>query len=70
METRIDQAPAERPATQSASALQELLGKTPILASLEVQSTERDKAGVFVRTHSAVILAAASDWSEPACSQR
>ena len=64
LETRIDHAPAERPATQSASALQELLGKTPILASLEVQSTERDKARVFVRTHSAVILAAASDWSE------
>jgi hypothetical protein len=64
LETRIDQAPAERPATQSTSALQGLLGKTPILASLQVQSTERDKAGVFVRTHSAVILAAASDWNE------
>jgi len=64
LETRIDQAPAERSVTQSTSALQELLGKTPILASLQVQSTERDKAGVFVRTHSAVILAAASDWSE------
>jgi hypothetical protein len=64
VETRIDQAPVERSATQSTSALQELLGKAPILASLEVQSSERDQAGVFVRTHSAVILAAASDWSE------
>lgn len=63
LETRIDQVPAERPAAQSTSALQELLGKTPILASLEVQLTERDKAGVFVRTHSAVILAAPSDWN-------
>jgi hypothetical protein len=64
LETRIDQVPVERPATQSKSALQELLNKTPILASLEVQSTDRDQAGVFGRTDSAVILVAASDWSE------
>jgi len=65
LETRIDQAPAERPVTpQSTSALKELLDKTPILASLQVQSSTRDKAGVFVRIHSAVALAAASDWRE------
>lgn len=64
LETRIDQAPAERPVQQSTSALKELLDKTAILASLQVQSTERDKAGVFVRTHSAIVLVAASDWSE------
>jgi len=65
LETRIDQAPAERPVTpQSTSALKELLDKTPILASLQVQSSARDKAGVFVRIHSAVALVAASDWSE------
>jgi hypothetical protein len=64
LETRIDQKPAERPATQSASALQELLQKTPLLASLLVQSTERDQAGVFIRIHSAVVLVAASDWNE------
>lgn len=66
LETRIDQAPAGRPVTpQSTSALKELLDKTPILASLQVQSTTLDKAGVFVRIHSAVALVAASDWSEP-----
>ena len=64
LETRIDQAPAARPAQQSTSALQELLNKTPILASLQVQSTERDKAGVFARIHSAVVLVAASGWDE------
>lgn len=65
LETRIDQAPAETLApTSSASALKELLSKTPILASLQLQSTQRDAAGVFVRIHTAVILAAASDWSE------
>jgi hypothetical protein len=31
-----------------------------------VQSTQRDPAGVFVRIHSAVVLAAASDWDERA----
>ena len=64
LETRIDQTPVERSATQAASALKELLDKTPLLASLQVQSTERDQAGVFVRIHSAVVLAAASDWDE------
>ena len=64
LETRIDQAPDQHPAQKSTSGLQELLGKTPILASLQMQSTERDQAGVFVRIHSAVVLMAASDWSE------
>jgi hypothetical protein len=64
LETRIDQAPAEHSVAQSTSALQELLHQTPILASLHVQSTARDQAGVFVRIHSAVVLAAASDWNE------
>ena len=62
LETRIDQVPPERTA-QSTSALQELLNKTPILASLQVQSTERDSAGVFVRIHSGVVLMAASEWN-------
>ncbi|HME34347.1 MAG TPA: hypothetical protein VKF84_03840 [Candidatus Sulfotelmatobacter sp.] len=64
LETRIDQAPAARPAQQSTSALQELINKTTILASLQVQSTEHDKVGVFARIHSAVVLVAASDWNE------
>jgi len=65
LETRIDQSPAQRPAApQTTSALQELLNKSQILASLQTQSTERDKAGVFVRIHSAVALLAASDWNQ------
>lgn len=65
LETRIDQAPVQGSgAPQSTSALKELLDKTPIQASLQVQSSERDKAGVFVRIHSAVVLAAASDWNK------
>jgi hypothetical protein len=65
LETRIDQPAVQRPVTpQNTTALKELLDKTHILASLKVQSTERDNAGVFVRIHSAVVLAASSDWNE------
>jgi hypothetical protein len=65
LETRIDQSPSQRPTgAQTTTALQELLNKTPLLASLQVQSTERDKVGVFVRIRSAVVLEAASDWNQ------
>lgn len=64
LETRIDQAPTERAVTGQSSALKELLEKTSVLASLHVQSTERDKAGVFVRIRSAVVLLGASDWNK------
>jgi hypothetical protein len=69
LETRIDQPPVEHRVTpQNTTALQELLEKSQILASLQVQSSERkserEKADVFVRIHSAVVLAAASDWNE------
>jgi hypothetical protein len=65
LETRIDEPPVRRPVTpQNTTALQELLAKTQMLASLQVQSTEPERAGVFVRIHSAVALAAAADWNE------
>jgi hypothetical protein len=65
LETRIDQTPAEALATvSSAAALKDLLANTPLLASLQVQATQHDPAGVFVRIHSAVVLSAASDWNE------
>jgi hypothetical protein len=65
LETRIDQAPAEAPATVSSAApLKDLLNKAPILGSLQLHSTQRDPSDVFVRIHSAVVLAAGSDWNE------
>jgi hypothetical protein len=65
LETRIDRSADVRPVTlQSTSALKDLLDKTQIIASLQVQSTERDQSGVFIRIHTAVVLAAASDWNE------
>jgi len=66
LEARIDQAPIAGPVAQAGSALKDLLDKTPILASLQLQSTQRDNARVFVRIHSAVVLAAAADWNESA----
>ncbi len=65
METRIDLAPAAHPAsTQAGSPLQQLLSKTQLLASLQVQSSETDSAGVFVRIHSGIAFSAASDWND------
>jgi hypothetical protein len=77
LETHIDQAAVERPAApQSTSELKDLLGKTQILASLQIQTTQiqstqvqstgHDQSGVFIRIHSAIVLTAASDWNEAA----
>jgi hypothetical protein len=64
LETRIDQAPPEpSSALQTGSELKALLQKSPILASLQLQSTQLDSSEVFVRMNSAVVLAAASDWN-------
>ena len=65
LETRIDQSLVQRPGNpQGTTALQELFSTTQFLGSLQVQSTETEGAGVFVRIHSAVVFAAASDWDE------
>jgi hypothetical protein len=65
LETRIDQAPLKTSASSEASApLKDLFQKAQVRAILQVQSTERDKDGVFVRIHSGVAFLAASDWPE------
>lgn len=67
LETRIDQAPAVTPAaSQSGAELKTLLEKSPVLAALQVQSTARDRGGVFVRIHSAVVVESAADWKAQA----
>jgi hypothetical protein len=67
LETRIDIAPVQ---TQTSSgtgeSLKTLLHSNPALATLQLQDTELDKDGVFVRIHSAVVLLGASDWDESA----
>jgi hypothetical protein len=65
LEARIDQAPLKTSASSDASApLKDLFQKAQVRAILQVQATERDKDGVFVRIHSGVALLAASDWPE------
>lgn len=67
METRIDQAPVQQSVSASLStSLGDLLQKNRVRALLQVQSTERDKDGVFVRPHAAVALLGDSDWKEAA----
>ena len=65
LETRIDQAPVNTSvAADTAASLKELLAKNPVSAVLQVESTEPDKDGVFVRMHSAVALLGQSEWNE------
>jgi len=65
LETRIDQAPLKTSASSDASTpLKDLFQKAQVRAILQVQNTERDKDGVFVRIHSGVAFLAATDWPE------
>ena len=64
LETRIDQSPLPAAAPKTISALKQLLDKTSTIASLEVQFTDRDKTGVFVRTRSAIVLVSGSEWDQ------
>jgi len=67
LETRIDQAPVQQTVSASLStSLGDLLQKNRVRALLQVQSTERDKEGVFVRIHAVVALLGDSDWNEAA----
>jgi hypothetical protein len=64
LETRIDQAPVRHATKAEGSPLKEILKKNQVVAALQVQSTERDTAGVFARIHAAIVLAGSSDWDE------
>jgi hypothetical protein len=65
LETRIDQAPLKTSApSDAATSLKDLFQKAQVRAILQVQATERDKDGVFVRIHSGVAFVAAADWQE------
>jgi hypothetical protein len=67
LETRIDRAPVQQSASASLSnPLSDLLQKNRVRALLQIQSTERDHDGVFVRIHAAVAFLGESDWNEPA----
>lgn len=66
LETRIDQASIPAGAVSSGNELKELLRRNPVLASLQVQSSEKDTGGVFIRLHSTVVLYSSSVWNEAA----
>ncbi len=67
LETRIDQQPVKAAVAENTGAsLKDLLAKNPVSAMLQVESTEQDNDGVFVRMHSAVALLGQSDWNESA----
>jgi hypothetical protein len=67
LETRIDQVTVPRSVlSDSGAPLKELLQRNRVRALMQVQATERDKDGVFVRLHSGIALLGESDWNEAA----
>jgi hypothetical protein len=67
LETRIDQVTVPQSVvSDSGASLKELFKKNRVRAVLQVQATERDKEGVFVRFHSGFALLGESDWNETA----
>ena len=65
LETRIDQpTTSSAGATDSRASLRELFSKNRVLAQLQVQGTDRDLTGGFVRIHSGVAFLGESDWDE------
>ena len=67
LETRIDQQPVKAAVAENSEAsLKDLLVKNPVSAMLQVETTEQDNDGVFVRMHSAVALLGQSEWNESA----
>lgn len=65
LETRIDQPPVKAAVAENAEvSLRDLLAKNPVSAMLQVESTEQDSDGVFVRMHSAVALLGQAEWNE------
>ena len=67
LETRIDQPPVKAAVAENTEAsLRDLLAKNTVSAMLQVESTEQDKDGVFIRMHSAVALLGQAEWDESA----
>lgn len=63
LETRIDEAPAERVTLAgSTDALRAALDKAGLEAALSIQSSCVEPSGAFVTLHSAIVLRASGDW--------
>jgi len=64
LETRIDEPPSlNAGSTQAGAELKRLLERNSATASLQIQSSQKGQAGVFIRMHSLIVLSAASDWN-------
>lgn len=67
LETRIDQPPVQNSsAIDNRAALRDVFAKNHVLAQLQLQGTDRDPSGVFVRIHSVVAFLGESNWDEQA----
>jgi hypothetical protein len=67
LETRIDQVTAPQSVlSDSGAPLKELFQRNRVRALMQVQASERDKDGVFVRLQSGIALLGESDWNEAA----
>jgi hypothetical protein len=65
LETRIEQPPAQNKSDSDVSdSLKSLMKRAQLNGVLQIQSTQRDSAGVFVKIHSAVVLSGGVDWDE------
>lgn len=66
LETRIDVPPptGEENTGRGDEALKKLLADANVRAMMQTHRSEVSADGVFVRVHSAVVLAAAKDWNE------
>ena len=67
LETRIDQPLVQNSvAIDDRTALRDVFAKNHVLAQLQLQGTDREPEGVFVRIHSAVVFLGESNWDEQA----
>jgi hypothetical protein len=65
LETRIDQPPAQALNQQDdQSPLADIFAKNPAIALLQLQSSDTDADGIFVRVHATIILRASAEWND------
>jgi hypothetical protein len=65
LETRIDQPPVQASnQRRNRSPLENILVKNPVTAMLQLQSSDVDADGIFVRIRSAIVLHGNAEWSD------
>jgi hypothetical protein len=65
LEARIDQPAVPAPNQRGDhSPLADIFGKDPAIAILQLQSSDTDADGIFVRVHSAIILRGNAEWND------